>query len=498
MNSIFSPQNDDMINVNVIKDKITKTLTTKKKTLLSEVLNEFGIALNMSCGGKGICKKCTVKIDGKVRLACQTVLNNDVNVELFSENVYSNILNDPESFEKPISPMYTRWGVSVDIGTTTVCAALSGAGKRISITARKNPQVSMGADVISRIEKSLSEDGLRQLSESIRSAIREMIDELCREKAISPLEIDAAVITGNTTMLYLLTGRSTKSLAAAPFAADCFFGETVPAVSLGLNISKKGIAYLPRCVSAFIGADMITALLSCDIYDGTKKTALLADIGTNGELAICHEGVLYCAGTSAGPAFEGYELSHGCYAVKGAIDKVWHKNNKIYCSTIEGISAVGVCGSGIVDAVSVMLELGIIDETGYLDKETELINGIFVTPEDIRKVQLAKGAIRAGIETVIHGAGVKNSQIKNFYIAGSFGNYLNINSAVNIGLIPREFLQSAIMIGNSAHIGATKMLRDKSLIEKSEVLASRAKIIPLESSDVFLKNFVKFMMFESV
>ncbi|MDR1700414.1 MAG: ASKHA domain-containing protein [Lachnoclostridium sp.] len=402
------------------------------------------------------------------------------------------ILTGIKAIPKTRHSLYDHWGVSIDIGTTTLCAALVSKDTYETVVHR-NPQIKMGTDVISRINKALHGEQ-SELKSTVQAVLSDMIDELAEMKKIKKSEIESAVITGNTTMLYLLTGKSPKSLASAPFAADYLFGEKVPAKNIHLALSESAMIYLPKCISAFIGADIVTAILASGMCE-SGKTALLMDIGTNGEIVLKHNGKLFCASAAAGPAFEGYGLSGGSYGVKGAIDKVWHSQGKICCSTIGNAPASGICGSGIIDALSVMLDLDLLEETGYLESPVMISEDIFVTAEDVQYIQLAKGAIRAGVETLVKEAGIHKNEIEDFYIAGGFGNSINPENAAKIGLIPHELKNKVQCIGNAAHTGATMLLQNEQLINKTLLLTESAAILPLESSVVFRENFLQYMMF---
>lgn len=482
--------------ITVLQDGRERRISAETGEMLSSVFGGGHIHLDMPCGGKGICRRCEVRVAGETRLACQTVIDGDMRVELTGSGVSEHILAGSEETSPPVSPMYARYGIAVDIGTTTLCLGLYGIDGKIGATVRKNPQRVFGADVISRIEIALDGHG-GELSASVRRAVAEMTGELAGAANIGAKEIDAAVLTGNTTMLYLLTGQNPESLSRAPFDADRLFGETLDASAFDLGISPSAKIYLPRCISAFVGGDITTAILASGMCD-SDKTALLTDIGTNGELALWHNGKLSCCSTAAGPAFEGVGIERGVYGIPGAIDKVWLDNGEIRCSTIGGEAAVGICGSGVTDALAVMLALGIIDETGAFADESdyfELTNGVGITASDVRKLQLAKGSVRAGIETLLTVSGVAKSQIDTLYIAGGFGNYLNLESAAAIGLIPPELLSKAVAVGNAAYTGAAMLLQNTQLIPQSETCAKNADTVRLDANPVFTDNYMRYMMF---
>ncbi|MDR1689804.1 MAG: ASKHA domain-containing protein [Clostridiales bacterium] len=487
-----------------------QTLTAEKGSLLSDVLRSCGIAPDMPCGGRGTCKKCAVKVSGKICLACQTKIEHDIDVETLNAQILSAAPAAVTAKKTKLTgnSMFTKYGLAADLGTTTICVSLSVREptkneERIYETFRKNPQAAFGADVISRLDaanRMIANGEAEKLAVGAVSAINEMTLKLCGQIGILPEEIDAAVITGNTAMLYLLTGKNPKSLIASPFIADSLFGEYLSACELNLVISKNARVYLPRCISAFAGADIITAILASGMTE-KPETSLLADIGTNGEIALQRHGEIFCASASAGPAFEGSSLSCGSYAVAGAINKVFLKDGKIKYETIGGGAASGICASAVIDTLAVMLRLGIMDKTGFISETYKFTDGVFLTLKDIRQIQLAKGAIRAGIETLLETAGVKWADICAFYIAGGFGSYLNLNNAAAIGLIPPEILPAALRCaklyppGNLALAGAQMILREKSLAAKTEEIAKRAKTVQLSANPVFEENFMKYISF---
>lgn len=482
--------------ITLVANRAGQIIETETGELLSAVLNRSGVHIDMPCAGKGICQKCTVRINGEECLACRTRIEGDARVELDKPDNIKNIAAG-NIMAPPENPMFSRYGISVDIGTTTVCASLMDTEGCTDTVTRKNPQTSFGADIISRIEKAIS-GGLAELAYCIRGALGEMTAELCAHRGIAPEFIDAAVITGNTAMLYLLTEQDPVSLSCAPFQAGRLFGEYMDAKTLGLPVSPDAQVYLPRCASAFVGSDITTAIIASGMC-GQDETALLADIGTNGEIALWHAGNLICCSTAAGPAFEGAGITNGVYGISGAIDRVWHDDGQICCSTIDGVAAVGICGSGIVDALAVMLKLGIIDETGAFADGIDcagLQNDIRITARDVRKIQLAKGSIRAGIETLLECSGVNKSKVKTLYIAGGFGNFVDIKNAAGTGLIPEELADRAKVIGNAAHTGASMILRDKTLASVSEKLAAQARTIALDANPIFTDNYITYMMFK--
>ena len=485
---------------------------------IAEALEAGGIAQIQPCGGRGVCGKCKISATGAleppdkaeesvlgdairqgVRLACRAKITGDCAVTLQSQGTIQ-ISSGNATKAGAGQPFYQNWGVAVDIGTTTLAAQLYHDGAFQGDAVAANPQGAHGADVMTRIGASLAGQG-ETLQELVVRAIESMVVQLTARNGIQPDDIDAMVLTGNTTMLYLLTGRNPETLSHAPFAADCLFGMQLDAHEMGFSFSAR--CYLPRCIAAFVGADITTAMLASGMLHQTE-TALLVDIGTNGEMALWHNNRLVCCATAAGPAFEGAEISCGCHGISGAVDHIWVENGALSAHTIGEASPVGICGSGIIDAVAALLKTEAVDETGRLEEPDAEHNGepaariaetVYLTQKDIRNVQLAKSAICAGIRTLLHEAGLKAGDVKAFYIAGGFGSFIDLNSAAEIGLFPAELIGVARVIGNAAETGAAMMLQDRALSETIDTALDQAKAIDLSANSYFVNQYVEGMFF---
>lgn len=457
------------------------------RTLLQQHL----IRSSHPCGGRGICKKCAIRAEGHLtplteaeksagtRLSCQTALLGDAVIWL-PEDTGSIQLSGTEAVLG--HAMDGGQGAAIDIGTTTIALKRYDlhTGAVLAQAGIMNPQRTIAADVMGRIGAAMNgqADILRNmLADAIRSLLIQTGETLP----------DILVITGNTTMLYLLTGRHPACLSAAPFQADCLFDchETF----LGIPV------YYPPCMNAFVGADITCAVLDSGMCR-TKGTALLCDIGTNGEIALWTEGKLYVTSTAAGPAFEGAGISCGCGSIPGAIDRVWVENSSIHMHTIGEQKAAGLCGSGLVEAIAAFLETGHIDETGAVDEDfLFLTEDVKLLPADVRAVQLAKGAIAAGIRTLLEEANITEDQIETLYIAGGFGSHLNTVSAAAIGLIPAGLADRVTVLGNSALSGASRMLLDQSLVAAAKTISRQAVHVPLSGSSRFSRHFMNTMLF---
>lgn len=489
-----------------------KAVYAKHGSLLSEAISG-----EKPCGGHGKCGKCKVKVIGEVsplskaeknhlteteisqgvRLACLTKILGECRVERITTVASVNVLTEASGRDINIAPTFNDLGVAVDIGTTTVAARLYNTrGQLLSEASCLNPQTEIGADVVSRIEASLKGDR-EKLGLMIVKAVDGILCELARKADVLSSRIDRAVITGNTVMLSLLTKESVEPFSHAPFRAERLFGETLNAGDLGISsISPDASIYLPSCISAFVGADTVCAILFSGMLD--EKSALLADIGTNGEMALYQDGRLTVASTAAGPAFEGVGISMGMRGGFGAIDRVFVEDKKLKAHTVGDTVPVGICGSGLVDVAACMLEVGIIDSDGYLDDTFTVEGSVSVTEGDIRQLQLAKSAISAGILTLFEERKRGKDFDGNFYVAGGFGNYLNVDNAIKIGLIPGRTAGHTKTVGNAALGGASMMLLDKELADKDKDVASVAELIELSGNPDFSERFILGMTFEEV
>lgn len=480
---------------------------------LSEALKlESSISVPQPCAGLGRCAKCRVFASGQlsplsaaekqhlseediekgVRLACCTYITGDCEVRA-DKAVEMTIALGESGEAAATAPAFGKYGAAVDIGTTTLAVALyDTTGTRLAAAGRPNPQAHWGADVISRIQASMS--GEREsLARAVTSAINELLIELSRKSGIPVSDIDGMVITGNTAMLYLLTATPPDALSRAPFIADRLFGELVPARELGLDCGAE--VYLVRCMSAFVGADITSALLASGIcrQDGTR---MLIDIGTNGEMAIWHNGRLCCCSTAAGPAFEGAGLSMGMPGEVGAIDHVTLDGDRLAAHVIGDAPPRGICGSGIVDALACLMLTEQLDESGLIeDDPTDIAPPVSLTQKDIRMVQLAKSAIHAGLCTLVDNVSLGWDDIAGLSIAGGFGSYLNLESAARIGLLVPELLDRTIVIGNAALGGASMLLLDRGLRAESEKLARSSETVDLSSNPVFTRYYTEGMLF---
>lgn len=505
-----------------------ETVTVKTGTLLSKALQDAGYALAMPCGGKHTCGKCRVKAlgalsppgeaetrlldcgDEGIRLACFARIEGDAEVTLDDAFEDTRILTEGGMPDAVYDPFPSgAYGIAVDIGTTTVVVYLYDLSRRHPLDARgeMNRQGAFGGDVIARIDYS-NHHSPATLPKVIVDQLTDLIMESLDQAEITPSQVARMVITGNTTMLHFLTGKNPRGIAAAPFTAESYFGYEMRAAALFPFFPAETALYLPACAGSYVGADITCAMIATSLT--ARKNALLVDIGTNGEMALMSGGGLLCCAAAAGPAFEGAQIEMGMTAMPGAIYKAACPDGRVSWKTIGNEAPKGLCGTGIISAASVMKDLGILDETGAILEEGSpyvvkqngqpafLIgdSGVILTQKDIRNIQLAKSAIAAGIDTLLHEAGLAAEDVSALYICGGFGSFIDRQEAANIGLIPPELAGRAHTAGNAAGSGAAAILMSSALRRDSERIAREAREISLSENAWFMERYIDRMMFE--
>ncbi len=476
-----------------------------------DVLRRNGIHLSAPCGGKGTCGKCCITINGRVALACRTAAEDEMTVHLLREDAVAVVEEGIKGeVDITIDAGHKELGIACDIGTTTVVCHLIhlSTGARLATVSGANAQKLWGADVISRIQAA-SEGALKELQNAVISQISGFIDELCHSTGKEKKDITAMTVAGNTVMCHLFSGLSPESIGKAPYEPLSLFGDVQQAEGLGLGFD--GHVYIIPAISGYVGGDITAGVLAC----GMDGVSLLMDVGTNGEMVLCHNGRLLCCAAAAGPAFEGAEITCGATARAGAVSSVKVRDGRLELTTIGGVRPNSICGSGLIDALAAMLTLGAIDETGRLldEDETEVpqflrqVDGedvfaltddasVYITQKDIRKLQLAKAAIAAGAGVLLDEAGIDEDQIERVLLAGGFGSRLDPGSAAAIGLIPSGLLPVTQSVGNAAGEGAVMALLSLSARDELTRIQSKMEYIELSTHKGFTDRFVDKMMLE--
>jgi len=500
-----------------------------------------GIILNTICGGKGICKKCAVKIapDKKEVPACQYHIDSDLTVIVPHQSRFfaQKILEwgkleqhavEPDIYKKHLGLTSDNqiYGLAVDIGTTTIVAKLIDMtdGSVKAVKGIMNPQIQFGEDVISRINYAQTEEKRRQLQKSVTEPLNELISDLCRQAAIDRSRIFEMAVVGNTTMNHLFLNLPVSQLGQAPYHAHSLQAFDNDPATLNININPNANIHTAANIAGFVGADILAAGMAVNIAN-TKENTLLIDIGTNGEIILATDSKLYAASCAAGPAFEGAGITHGSRAAKGAIEAVVINNDDIGIDVIGNCPARSICGSGLIDAVAVMLELGVINKTGrFVEKqklkdslpslvydrliiENDLPAFIFahnhdtdlpkvtLNQKDIRQLQLAKAAIRTGIILLQKKLAIKDNDIEKVLLAGAFGNYIDKNSALRIGLLPDVPIERVHFVGNAAASGAQLLLLNSASRQLAKDLAKKIEYIELANEQSFTTTYADAMFF---
>ncbi len=465
---------------------------------LLQVLRSAGHAPDAPCGGNGSCGKCKVLLNGQEVLACQTAVNADMTVTLPQAGTQKTLTATSHP-QTPIEPLRPGYLLAFDIGTTTVVGYLldSKTGQTLACESVQNPQTAFGADVISRIQHALK-GNLAALISAIRSCVDTLAHSLCEKADIAPEAIGVISMVGNPAMQQLFLGISPENLSMIPFAPVLTKAKTEPAATY-LPAFTKALLLIAPNISGFVGADTLAGIFATNLHRQDELT-LLVDIGTNGEMVLGNRHRMVACSTAAGPALEGANIQFGMRGQSGAIDHVWLENGKIRYSVIDDVKALGICGSGLIDAVAVALEQGLLNQRGKILTEDRLVHitdRIYLTQDDIRQVQLAKGAISAGIRLMADHLGVSLDAIQQVSLAGAFGTYMNPASACRIGLLPAELEAKIQAVGNAAGSGAMQFAVSARYFAETDALLSKTEFLELASIPGFQRCFAENMRFDS-
>ena len=468
-----------------------------------EVLTQNGFFIPAACGGRESCGKCAVKCrtadteNYQTVLSCHTSVTSDL-VILLDEDTKSDLwkFSSLPSFQKGMA------GMLLDLGTTTLAACFvdKETGEIVARASTLNPQGAFGADVISRITAFAQGKG-EAMRTSVMDATNRLIDEFSRIGA----QIEEVVVVGNPTMLHLFIGVDPSGIGSYPFTPA--FVETRYFAGAEIGMDAPRVRLLPS-VSAYLGSDVSAGVLSCEMHK-TNETQLFIDLGTNGEILLSHKGKLYAASTAAGPALEGANLSCGMGGVSGAIDRVWCENGQVRFTTIENAPARGICGSGVIDLIALLLDESILDETGAFSEECDsplfhrleddcfyLTPEVYLSQDDVRQFQLAKAAIAAGVEALTAHCGVDMGEISRVFLAGGLGYYMSPARAARTGLLPAALLARTKIVGNTALAGARLCLLDEENQAALDTLCKETQTVELSFSSVFSQAYIENMGFE--
>ena len=522
-----------------VKEKMIIDRSKQQKNLL-EMLQEKNEYISAPCNGNGICGKCIVRyksgateptkqdreflsekqLEQGYRLACQSYPTEEYKVEIPELEETIEVLSQWENqrteeilkntaegtAEKTENALY---GICIDIGTTTLAALLvnleTEADCQTAVSV--NHQRAYGSDVLSRI--SASNGGKKwEIQRCIRQDLQKLIRELLQKEKITEQQIQRIVIAGNTTMCHLLRGFSCETLGVAPFLpVDLSWMEGSAADFLGMKELDTKVVILPG-ISAFVGADIMAGIAKMNMHR-SEGYHLLLDIGTNGEMVLGNCRHMYVTSTSAGPAFEGGNISCGMAGIPGVISHVFMEETGKAGFQVIGEAdgenkkkqqAIGICGTGMIDLVYELRKHQMIDEHGtysdlYFDTGYELAGKVKFTQNDIREIQMAKAAIRAGVDILVKKAGIAFDEVDDCYLAGGFGTKIDITKAAGIGLIPKELEVKTIPVGNTVLAGTKEVLLGRISKEELEKIQTMAEVINLAEENDFEELYLSYMDF---
>ena len=401
----------------------------------------------------------------------------------------------------------------MDIGTTTVAVSLIdlATGDVRAEEGFVNPQKAFGLDVLSRIHYDMEHtNGVLELRRVIVERLQKAAEEMVKRANVALDAIYEVVVGANATMLHALLGIPLKSLGTAPYSSVFTQPVTVLAKELGFALHDQTRLYCIPSVSTFIGGDIVSGVLASQL-DRAEDTVLLVDIGTNGEIVLSQKGRMYSCSCAAGPALEGMNISCGMRAEPGAVEHVTLGDEGVQLKTISNLPPVGLCGSGLLEAISQVVEKGIVGKTGRIVAESAFVDtdedgkrrvvldrerSIYLTQSDIRQVQFCKGAILSGILTLMQRLGLKEWEIDRVIVAGQFGKHLNPESLTGAGLIPASLKERISYIGNSSMMGAHLCLLNQNERRRAEEVAKNIEYIELSVSPGYEKLFTKCLQFE--
>lgn len=490
--------------INITLEPLDKIVSVNAGTPLIDVLHEFGI--EFPCGGKGACGNCKVKLlkgELKVdavqqqkldklnltddwRLACQCNANSDITLEISQfEHI---ILADNSTFE--FTPK-KGFGIAVDLGTTTIVVQLINLenGHILDSVSDINPQGKFGGDLIARIQRSLdgSQDEMQNL---IRDKIGDTIKSILKKHQV---EVSKTIIVGNTVMHHIFSGLKVNSLSFYPFESPNLGAQKFTPKELNWELPAECEIEFSPSIGSFVGSDILAGIAATKMAE-CEEFSILIDLGTNGEIVVGNRNKIICASTAAGPAFEGAKISQGMRATTGAISSVIYENDKLQSHVIGNIKAKGICGSGLIDVIAILLnqeKIAMFGEINSGEDKIKLLSGVYLTQQDIREFQLAKAAIAAGVQLLINQLKITYDDIDKVFIAGGFGNFLNIPNVIRTGLIESDE-DKIVKLGNTALIGAKMFLFENE--DFSQDILNKTTHVNLEADGTFQDVYIDKMM----
>lgn len=517
-----------------------RTVSVPVGSTLLEAARVAGVEIDSPCGGTGTCGSCRVRATGALsamsgserellggagvtagkRLACRARAEGDATVLLPDAPREARVVSAARHRAAEVQPPLARgiervgdvYGTAVDIGTTTVAAELVDlrTGAVLASAGELSAQRSFGADVLSRVARASAGDAAA-LHDAIVGQVDAMTTRMLAEAGVSVDTLAESVVVGNVAMTGLFLGREVSVLGEAPYEGAPLAGSHARPASIGSALPDSVDVIVPQAPSAFIGSDVTAGMIATALAERVTPT-LYIDLGTNGEIVLAARGQLLAASTAAGPALEGASIECGMRAETGAIEQVSFADGALTLGVIGEREPAGICGSGLLDLIAVLLDTGLIDATGRLldpvghplrmritehngSRAFLVSDGILLTQQDVRQVQLAVGAVRTGIELLLAEAALAPSAIVTVVVAGGFGYHVRAASLVRLGLLPPVWLDRVDFAGNTALAGARMLLVNGELRETALFVAERVRTIDLAAHPEFQQRFIASLTF---
>lgn len=505
---------------------------------LRETLRREGVYIDGTCADNGTCGRCVVHVihgdagdpslqetallgDGAVnhgqRLACRVMVRGDLEISIDPERmleidttgkwkeVWGSPLWRPELLNEGIE----GFGVAVDVGTTSIASILldMSRNKPLDIRTSANPQMPWGDDIISRLGAAAKDRATAARLQALAlNTVKDQVRSLCLRNGVSGGRITRLVVVGNSAMHHLVFGFPVEDLLKPPYSPSHVSGAvlTPDKLPIKLEVNRQAEIFSPPLIGGFAGSDAMASLLAAKV-SGVKKGALL-DVGTNTEIALWNGDSIQVATAPSGPAFEGGHIKSGMRAEEGAIWKVGISGETVDCEVVGGVQAKGVCGTGMVDAVASMLRNGILDRSGLFNAGShpmvkngafmlDVDSGIALKNEDIATIQKAKSAVASAFQVLLTVVGCTAEELGNIFIAGAFGSRLNVQNAMEMGLLPDIPAERYILAGNTALVGAAMMLASEGMRQKAESLVGLAMHCDLTVDPEFEETFIDNLYF---
>ncbi len=467
-----------------------RRIEVKEGTTILDAARMADIEISAPCGGTGRCRKCTVIISSEEFLACQTPVHEDITVYI-PEEATLRVLEETVDSDTPLECV-EKFGIAVDIGTTTVVASLVdlSSGKTIRTEASENRQRIFGEDVLSRMLYADSEKRRKKMQSLIVNTVNGLIKKL--QEKIKIDDIEKCVFSGNTVMIHFLLGEDTKYLRLNPDTHIFNLKNEIKAKDLGLILDGETDIFCIPGIASYVGGDIVADILVSELHK-EEGISILVDVGTNGEIAIGSKEFIAACSCSAGPAFEGGEVECGMRAVEGAIEKLKIKDGRFFFETIGNKDPRGLCGSGLIDLIACIFREGIIDKSGNIrsgEERISITDDIWIREREIKSIIRTKAAIYAGMKALISEMGLGIEDIERIYIAGGFGHFINMENAITIGLFPDLPHKKFFFLGNGSLAGAKAVLISDSKKKESYKIAESATHIDLSKSKVFQEEYM--------